>query len=65
MGTDAQQNSTSTSYTVTATESDHDKTIYCKAYNRPWNQPVESAKPKLFVRGKVENRIYNTVCKLK
>ena len=59
MGTDAQQNSTSTSYTVTATESDHDKIIYCKAYNRPWNQPVESAKPKLFVRGKVENSIYN------
>ena len=60
IGTDVQQNSTSTSYSVTATETDHDKIIYCKAYNRPWNQPVESAKPKLYVRGKVENNIYNT-----
>ena len=59
IGSTVQKNSTSTSYTVTATETDHDKIIYCEAYNRPWNQPVESAKPKLLVRGKVE-KIYRT-----
>ena len=52
-----QQSTTSTSYTVTASETDHDKIIYCKAYNRPWNQAVESAKPKLLVRGKVNDPI--------
>ena len=58
IGTDVkQQSTTSTSYTVTATETDHDNIIYCKAYNRPWNQAVESAKPKLYVRGKVEKSI--------
>ena len=57
IGTNVKQTSTSISYTVTATETDHDKIIYCKAYNRPWNQAVESAKPKLYVRGKVEINI--------
>ena len=54
IGSTDRQNSTSTSYSITASETDHDKIFYCKAYNQPWNQPVESAKPKLFVRGKVE-----------
>ena len=57
IGSTVQKNSTSNTYTVTASESDHDKIIYCKAYNRPSNQPVESAKPKLLVRGKVEKNI--------
>ena len=57
IGTDVKQTSTSISYTVTATETDHDKIIYCKAYNRPWNQAVKSANPKLYVRGKVEINI--------
>ena len=57
IGTDVKQQSTSTTYTVTASETDHDKIFYCKAYNRPWNQAVESAKPKLYVRGKVEKSI--------
>ena len=59
IGTTVKQNLTGTTYTVTASETDHDKEIYCKAYNRPWNQPVVSLKPKLLVRGKVEN-MYRT-----
>ena len=53
-----QQSTTSTSYTVTASETDHDQRIYCKAYNlQPESQAVESSKPKLYVRGKVEINI--------
>ena len=49
------QQSTSTSFSVTASETDHNKTIYCKAYNlQPESQAVESSKPKLYVRGNVE-----------
>ena len=52
IGTDVKQTSTSTSYIVTASESDHNKEIYCKAYNlQPESQAVESVKPKLYVRG--------------
>ena len=55
IGSTVIQNSTSTSYTVTATESDHNKEIYCKAYNlQPEDQAVESGRPKLYVRGNVE-----------
>ena len=55
IGSTVIQNSTSTSYTVTATESDHNKEIYCKAYNlQPEDQAVESGRPKLFVRGNVK-----------
>ena len=55
IGTDVQQNSTSTSYIVTASETDHNKEIYCKAYNlQPESQAVESQKPKLYVRGNVK-----------
>ena len=56
IGTDVkQQSTTSTSYTVTATETDHDKRIYCKAYNlQQESQAVVSAKPKLYVRGNVK-----------
>ena len=59
IGTDVKQRSTtSTSYTVTASETDHDQRIYCKAYNLQLeNQAVESSKPKLYVRGKVEINI--------
>ena len=57
IGTDVKQHTTNTRYTVTASEADNDKIFYCKAYNRPWNQAVESAKPKLYVRGKVEKSI--------
>ena len=58
IGADVKQTSTSTSYTVTASEADHDKIFYCKAYNQqPESQAVESAKPKLYVRGKVEKFI--------
>ena len=60
IGTTVKQNSTSTTYTVTASETDHDKEIYCKAYNlQSEDQAVESQKPKLLVRGKVEN-MYRT-----
>ena len=59
IGTDVKQNLTSTSYQVTATEADNDQIIYCKAYNRPWNHPVESTKPNILVRGNVE-KIYRT-----
>ena len=55
IGLTVRQNSTSTSYTVTASEADHDQIIYCKAYNlQPENQAVESVKPKLYVRGNVK-----------
>ena len=57
IGSTVRKNSTSTNYTVTASESDNDKIFYCQAYNRPWNQPVESAKPKLLVRGNVAKNI--------
>ena len=58
IGSTVQQNSTNTSYTVTATETDHDKIIYCKAYNlQPESQAVESVKPKLYVRGNVKRYI--------
>ena len=61
VGTDVKQNSTSTSYPFTALETDHDQIIYCKAYNlQPESQAVESTKPKLLVRGKVENKMYKT-----
>ena len=56
IGTDVKQTSTSTSYIVTASESDHNKEIYCKAYNlQPESQAVESVKPKLYVRGNVKS----------
>ena len=49
------QNSTSTSFTVLASESDHNKEIYCKAYNlQSEDQAVESQKPKLYVKGIVK-----------
>ena len=57
IGSTVKQQSTNTSYTVRAAEADHDKIFYCKAYNLQWNQAVESAKPKLYVRGKVEKSI--------
>ena len=56
IGSGVKQISNSTSYTVRASKYDHDKIFYCKAYNRPWNQAVESGKPKLYVRGKVEKK---------
>ena len=59
IGTDVQQNSTSNTYTVTASETDHDQRIYCKAYNlQPESQAVESSKPKLYVRGNVKRLNY-------
>ena len=52
IGTDVKQTSTSTIYLVTAYEYEHNKEIYCKAYNlQPESQAVESVKPKLYVRG--------------
>ena len=53
IGSDVKQNSTNTSYTVTASETDHDQRIICKAYNPPLNGRVYSPAPKLYVRGKV------------
>ena len=59
IGSTVQQQSTSTSYTVTASETDHDQIIYCKAYNlQPESQAVESSKPKLYVRGNVKRLKY-------
>ena len=59
VGSTVPQNSTSTSYTVTALETDHDQRIYCKAYNlQPESQAVESSKPKLYVRGNVKRIQY-------
>ena len=56
IGSTVRQNSTSTSYTVTASETEHDQRIYCKAYNlQPEGQAVESGKPKLYVRGNVKS----------
>ena len=56
IGSIVRQTSTSTSYTVTASEADHDQIIYCKANNlQPRNQAVESSKPKLYVRGNVKS----------
>ena len=58
IGSTIKQQSTSTSYTFTASETDNDKIIYCKAFNlQPESQAVESARPKLLVRGKVEINI--------
>ena len=58
IGSTVKQQSTSTSYTVTSSEADHDKIIYCKAYNlQPEKQAVESTRPKLYVRGKVKKLI--------
>ena len=55
IGSTIKQQSTSTIYTVIASETDNDKIIYCKAFNlQPESQAVESARPKLLVRGKVE-----------
>ena len=52
IGSTVKQQSTSTTYTVTASEADHNKEIYCKAYNiQPESQAVVSYKPKLYVRG--------------
>ena len=46
------QSSTNTTYTFTPSETDHDKIIYCEAYNvQSASEAVESAKPKLYVRG--------------
>ena len=57
IGPDIKQQSTNTNYTVTASEADHDKSIYCKSYNlQPESQAVESARSKLLVRGKVEKK---------
>ena len=59
IGTDVKQNSTSNTYTVTASETDHDQRIYCKAYNlQPESQAVLSVKPKLYVRGNVKRFKY-------
>ena len=55
IGSIIRQQSTSTSYMVIASESNHNKEIYCKAYNlQPESQAVESSKPKLYVRGNVK-----------
>ena len=54
IGSTVKQQSTSTSYTVRASEADRDKEIYCKAYNvQIESKAVESTKPKLYVRGEV------------
>ena len=54
IGSSVKQSSTSTTYTFTSSETDHDKIIYCKAYNvQSASEAVESAKPKLYVRGNV------------
>ena len=48
------QESISTSYTFTPSETDHDKIIYCEAYNlQSASNAVVSAKPKLYVKGNV------------
>ena len=55
IGSTVRQNSTSTSHTVIASETDHYKETYCKAYNlQPESQAVESQKPKLYVQGIVK-----------
>ena len=55
IGSDVRQNSTSNTYTVTASETVHNKEIYCKAYNlQPESQAAVSVKPKLYVRGNVK-----------
>ena len=63
IGSENKQQSPSTSYSVTASESDHNKEIYCKAYNlQPEHQAVVSSKPKLYVRGNVKRfKIYISV----
>ena len=54
IGSLKKQELTSTSYTYTPSATDHDKIIYCEAYNlQTANNAVESAKPKLYVRGNV------------
>ena len=54
-----QKSATSTSYTVIASEADHNKENYCKAYNlQPESQAVESSKPKLYVRGNIKRLKY-------
>ena len=47
------QSSNITTYVLNASNDDHDKYIYCKAYNlKEESQGVASTKPKLYVRGK-------------
>ena len=54
IGSVKKQESTSTSYTFTPSETDHDEIFYCEAYNlQSDSNAVESAKPKLYVRGNV------------
>ncbi|KAL3857102.1 hypothetical protein ACJMK2_011798 [Sinanodonta woodiana] len=40
-------------FTFIPADTDHDKRIYCQAYNTNPNMPVESAKPRMFVRVRV------------
>ena len=54
IGSVEKQQSTSTTYTFTPSDTDHGKEIFCKAYNvQPASQAVESAKLIIYVRGKV------------
>ena len=54
------QSSTSPTFDLTATEADHNKRIYCKAYNdiQTESQGVLSERPVLYVQGKKNGKQY-------
>ena len=65
IGSSVKQSSTSTTYTFTPSKTDHDKIIYCEAYNlQSASEAKESAKPKLFVRGNVFKFIWEAHWKI-
>ena len=52
--TNRKQRSTVSTYDLDANNVDHDKVIYCKAYNlQEASNGVVSTKPRLYVRGKI------------
>ena len=54
IGTTIKQTSPNTVFNLNAVDADHDKAIYCKAYNlQGLTQAVFSSRPKLYVQGKV------------
>ena len=51
--TNRKQSSTNTTFGLDASNGDHDKVIYCKAYNlQEESTVIQSTKPKLYVRGR-------------
>ena len=68
VGGNLKQNGTDKNFSFRPTNVDHDKRIYCKTYNTQPPDYIESAKPKLFVKGKTvtcTKKLFVVQCQIK